>query len=541
MSAAQGFSTLDRDRVFQELETRVFDLAIIGGGITAAGLAREAALRGLAVALLESADFASGTSSRSSKLIHGGLRYLAMGDVALVRETALERKVIFRMAPHLAERRWMVLPTRSYAGMIKFRAAVTAYEKLGAVEGDDLHQNWQKEDLAREEPLLNTERYPNAVAYREYLTDDARLVIANLRSAAAAGACLLNHAEVDGIRVEGGRASGIEATDRIGGQKIAVRARCVVNAAGPWVEAVRKLEEPDAPSVLHLSKGVHVSLPAQRLPLNHMLVLNQKDGRSIFAIRQGEVVFLGTTDTSYEHEPSLWPEIGIEDVEYLLRPLASYFSVDPPQPGDVTAAWAGLRPLVAQPGKKAKDMSRKDEIMVSRGGVVTVAGGKLTGYRRTVERILDSAGDVLGGKIADVEEGPLPGGDFDGDLERLSAGLAAEFGISELAAARMSRLYGCEAREVVGLGPEPIVDDVPILVGEVDWAVSIEGAAKVEDVVYRRTRAALYSPEASHRIVEPVARRMAELLGWNTQQVSEQVEQTRKQLAVDLSFSGGRS
>ncbi len=177
ISAAARSETIDR------LERERFDCVIIGGGIAGAGVAREASLRGLSVAVVEAEDFASGTSSRSSKLIHGGLRYLAMGDIGLVRTTALERKQIFRLAPHLATPRWMVVPARSYAGLMTVRAGVTTYEKLGAVEREDLHRNWDEEDLEREEPLLDRSVYTRACAYREYLTDDAHLVLANLRSA----------------------------------------------------------------------------------------------------------------------------------------------------------------------------------------------------------------------------------------------------------------------------------------------------------------------------------------------------------------------
>ena len=538
MSNSAVISTLDRERTLQALESERFDLVVIGGGITGAGLARRATLSGLTVALLEGEDFASGTSSRSSKLIHGGLRYLAMGDVGLVRETALERKVIFRLAPHLAERRWMVLPVRSRAALLKFRAAVTLYERLGSVDRGDLHHNWSRRDLEREEPLLDRSRFPYACAFREYLTDDARLVLANLRAAAASGARLLNYAPASGIPLENGRAAGVEATCGLTGRPFRVRGSCVVNAAGPWIDAVRRMEEPDAPAQLHLSKGVHVVLPASRLPLRNILVMSTGDGRSIFAIRQRDVVFIGTTDTTYEHGPQVWPDISIDDVEYLLEPLPRYLSVEPLTRSDVIAAWSGLRPLVAQPGKKPADISRSDEVLLSRAGVVTVAGGKLTGYRPTVERVLESVARVLGRELPGAEEGPLPGGDFDGDLERLARSLVEEFGISEPVGARLARLYGCEAAEVARLGATPAAENAPLLNGEIDWSVMKEGAARLEDVVYRRTRVALYDSEAGPRIVEPVARRMADLLGWNPQRISDEVERTRGRMAADLSFGG---
>jgi glycerol-3-phosphate dehydrogenase len=538
MSNQAAISALDRERTLQALESERFDLVVIGGGITGAGLARKAALSGLSVALLEGEDFASGTSSRSSKLIHGGLRYLAMGEVGLVRETALERKVIHRLAPHLAERRWMVLPLRSRAALLKYRAAVTLYEKLGAVDRDDLHHNWSRPDLEREEPLLDRSRYPYACAFREYLTDDARLVLANLRAAAASGARLLSYVPASGIPVESGRAAGVDATCSLTGRTFRVRASCVVNAAGPWVDAVRRLEEPDAPSQLHLSKGVHVVVPASRLPLHNILVMTTGDGRSIFAIPQRDVVFIGTTDSTYEHGPQVWPDISVDDVEYLIEPLPRFLSMDALKLSDVTAAWAGLRPLVAQPGKKPTDISRSDEVLLGPAGVVTVAGGKLTGYRPTVQRVLDTVAKALNRELPDAQEPPLPGGDFDGDLDRLARALVEEFGVSERVGARMARLYGCEAPAVARLGATPVAESTPMLNGEIDWSVMHEGATRLEDVVYRRTRVALYDPEAGPRVVEPVARRMADLLGWNPKRMSDEVQRTRGRLAADLSFGG---
>ncbi|MDE3096251.1 MAG: glycerol-3-phosphate dehydrogenase/oxidase [Chloroflexota bacterium] len=531
-------STLDREATLRALESERFDLAVIGGGITGAGLARRAALGGLSVALLEAEDFASGTSSRSSKLIHGGLRYLAKGEVRLVRETALERKAVFRLAPHLAERRWMVLPVRSRAALLAYRAGVTLYERLGAVERADLHHGWSGRDLEREEPLLDRTRFPYACAFREYLTDDARLVLANLRAAAASGARPLNHAPVDRILVEDGRAVGVEATCALTDRSFRVRARCVVNAAGPWVDAVRRMEEPDAPPQLHLSKGVHVVLPASRLPLRNIVVMRTRDGRSIFAIPRRDVVFIGTTDTTWTQGPRVWPEISTEDVAYLLEPLARYLSIEPPGPADVTAAWSGLRPLVAQPGKKPADVSRSDEVRLGRAGVVTVAGGKLTGYRPTVERVLGTVARVLRRELPRAEEGPLPGGAFDGDLDRLARSLVEEFSVDGAVGARLARLYGCEAPAVARLGAAPLAEGAPLLGGEVDWSVTKEGAARVEDVVYRRTRVALYEPEAARRSVEPVARRMAGLLGWSPQRTGDEIERTRGRMAADLRFGG---
>jgi glycerol-3-phosphate dehydrogenase len=519
------------------LEAERFDLAVVGGGIGGAGLAREAARRGLRVALLEAEDFAAGTSSRSSKLIHGGLRYLALGDVALVRSTALERKAVHRIAPHLAEPRWMLVPARSRAGLLKFQVGLTTYEALGAVADADRHRTWTGEELAREEPSLDRERYPYACAYREYLTDDARLVLANLRSAAADGAVALSYAPVVGVLRENGRAAGVAARCALGGRELRVRARAVVNAAGPWVDELAALETPGRPARLHLSKGVHVCVPAERLPVNHLTVLAAEDRRSIFAIRRGGVVYLGTTDTSYAGSSRLWPEIGRGDVAYLLAPANRDFAVAPLAPCDVVAAWAGLRPLVAEPGKPAREMSRKDEVFVGPLGVVSLAGGKLTGYRPTARLTLERAAEAAGLALAEAgEEPPLAGGDFTGELDALAAALQREHAVDAACAARLVRLYGAEARDVAALGDAPLAPGAPVLAGEVEWAVTREGACRLEDVHYRRTRAALYDPAAREAALEPAAARLAALLGWSDAERAAELARTRARLASDLDF-----
>ncbi len=534
-----SISSLEREATIDTLEAREFDLVLIGGGITGAGTAREAAARGLSLALLEAEDWAVGTSSRSSKLIHGGLRYLAMGDVRLVRETALERKEIFRIAPHLAEPRWMVLPCRSRATLMKFRVAINAYEKLGSVEDADRHQNWSSRDLEREEPLLDRSKHPFACAYREYLTDDARLVLANVRGAVGLGAVALNYARVEDIFVEAGRAGGVEARCARTGRKFRVRARCVVNAAGPWVEAVRRLGWSDAPDWLHLSKGVHVAVAAERFPIQNMVTMRAADRRTIFAIRRGHVTYLGTTDTSYPGGPVLWPEVCAEDVAYLLEPVPRYFDVAPLTRKDVLGAWAGLRPLIAQPGKKASEISRKDEVFVGPNRVVSIAGGKLTGYRPMAAEVVRTVAELLGQKLPESDaDDVLPGGDFDGDLDALAAKLARAAHAPAEAARPLARLYGTEAEQVLALGAEPLVPSARLLAGEVDWAVMQEAALTVEDVLYRRNRSAYWAPAVAPSAVEPVARRMAALLGWDEGRVRAEIEATRARMAADLAFLG---
>lgn len=618
----------------QQLSKRQFDLLIIGGGITGAGIANEATQRGLSVALIEAKDFASGTSSRSSKLIHGGLRYLAMGEVNLVRETALERKAVHAMAPHLAEPCWMVVPARNRAAMLKFRTGIGTYEKLGAVANQDRHQNWDAEALAVHEPALRSEDFPHACAYREYLTDDARLVLGVLRSAVSLGAVVANRVRAVHQSIgQSGRIEGIVATDTLTNTAVTICAAHVVNAAGPWVEQVLNLSQtasnapasarsttdtpatdkspstespstksprygaskesaadgdgaptgsrPDDGEValplsanqvtsrIHLSKGVHIVVRADRLPAKNLVVLGTKDRRSIFVIPRGDVVYIGTTDTSYDGDSWLWPEISIEDLDYLLQPVAKYFKVDPLVPTDVLAAWAGLRPLVAQPGKQAKEISRKDEIWVAESGLITIAGGKLTGFRKMAESVVDRLSDATLASDTSLASGaapasntaqprpnasstgaldPIPGGDFSGDLDALAAELRSQFpAVSTASADRLVRLYGTEAGAVLSLGPSPLVgDDLPttpvaeldseqhVYLGEIRWAVQVEAAVSLEDVIYRRLRAAWYLPTQRTRLATQTAELMAPLLNWTPQQTQQELEAVTRRFGYEL-------
>jgi glycerol-3-phosphate dehydrogenase len=539
LAEAPAIATTAREHTLDALEREWFDCVVIGGGITGAGITRDASLRGLRVALLEAEDFASGTSSRSSKLIHGGLRYLAMGDLKLVRASALERKAIHRLAPHLAEPRWMVVPVRSRAALAKLRVGIGAYEKLGAVEARDRHRNWSRADLEAQEPLLDRARYPYACAYREYLTDDARLVLANLRAAAASGARALNRIRVEAITKQEGRAAGVEAVCGLSGRRVRVRARAVINAAGPWVDALRRLEDRESRPLLHLSKGVHVALRAERLAVRNMLVLGTDDKRAIFAIRRGAVTYVGTTDTTYAAGSETWPEIEAADVDYLLAPLERHLSAPKFERGDVVAAWAGLRPLIAQPGKPPTEISRRNEVLIGPSGVVSVAGGKLTGYRPMARGALERVAKSCQLDLAPApgEEPPLPGGDFDGDLAALAERLSRKSGLAAETSARLARLYGSEVFEVVGMGAAPLAPGAPVLAGEVEWAIAKESATCLEDVLYRRTRAALYEPDARDSIVEPVARQMAERLGWSERHSADEIARVRARLSADLEFA----
>jgi glycerol-3-phosphate dehydrogenase len=519
--------TRDRAALFARLEGEVFDVAVIGGGVTGAGVARDAALRGLSVALVEAQDFASGTSSRSTKLIHGGLRYLAQGDLALVREAASERKAVQAIAPHLAVETPVVIGARSGAEIAKLRAGLWLYERLGGVPRNHAHQQWSKADLARREPTLRSAELAGAVVYPEFMTNDARLTLANVLDAAVHGAVVANYARVERFVIEGTRAAAVEVVDQApgsSGRRARLSARVIVNAAGPWVDAVRALEAADAAPRLALSRGIHIVVAHDCAPVRATLILPAAGGRTIFVIPKGSATYVGTTDT-FHGAPETWPPVTAEDVDYLLAAATARLEIDPLGRGDVVAAWSGLRPLVSQPGKGSTEISRRDEVWTGPAGVITVAGGKLTAYRRMAERVTDKVVAALGRKTPACRTAhePLPGG------ETAPADVLAELakaGLAEAEARRLVGLYGAAAPQLAG--------GVAV---EAAHAVRREGALTLEDYWVRRSGRAWFDPDGGLAALEPAAAAMAPLLGWGAERTAREIAGCLTRRASDLAFA----
>ena len=530
---------LQRQPALAALEEQSFDLLIIGGGITGAGILHEAGKAGLRAALLEADDFAAGTSSRSTKLIHGGLRYLAMGQVRLVAEAARQRQVVHRLAAHLAQPAWLMLPARSRMELWKYRLGVTVYETLGQVEKPLRHYQLAGRDLLAAEPSLDTDLAPSACVYTEYLTDDARLVLANIRSGVQKGGLALNHIRVEGFTMANNRINGVLARCQQTGAEVRVAADCVINAAGPWVEAVAHLSQENTPKPLVLSRGVHIVVPYEQLPLKQMSLLIAKDKRPIFAIPRGNVVYIGTTDTLYNQAPEIWPETKAEEVTYLLEVVNRYYGRRLErllQKQDVLTTWAGLRPLIFQQGKNTKEISRRDEIWVGKTGLVTIAGGKLTGYGQMAREVLAEAARVTGmvwqaGRTNDHD--PLPGGDFSGSVTQLANAVALSHGIPAVDAERLVRLYGADTHAILQRGKAVFLPGTSLYRGEISWGVHEESASNLVDMFYRRTRLAVFSPGEVAVLVAPVAEEMAKLLGWSVSQRQTETDALLDRLAAD--------
>ena len=496
-----------RAQAFAELEARTFDLAVIGGGITGAGIARDAAMRGLSVALVEARDYASGTSSRSSKMIHGGLRYLAQGDIALVKEAASERQILRRIAPHLTRLSPFLIPTTNMAMTAKLRTGLWTFEKLGGVPEAEKHEVIGLAELQAREPLMRTDKLNGAVLYPEFLTDDARLVLANIRSAQGAGAVVMSHAAASELTGDG-----LVATSTLDdGLGARIKAKLIVNAAGAWVDAVRGLETGEGDVRMSLSRGIHLVLPRARLPIYSTIIIRAPDKRSIFAVPRGAFSYIGTTDVFHDGA-DYWPAPAREDIDYLLRATEAALAIDPIRDSEIVSLWSGVRPLIAQPGKKANEVSRKDEIWTSPGGLVSIAGGKLSAYRAMAERVVDLVVERLGATAqpCSTAEVPLPGGSREVQLA----------GLDPLAAERLAGLYGDEANEIVITGGD--------VTAEATRAVTHEGASTLEDYWVRRSARAWFDDGAGLTALAPAANAMGALLGWDDAMKASQIAHCRQ-------------
>ncbi|MBT8310146.1 MAG: glycerol kinase GlpK [Flavobacteriaceae bacterium] len=393
------FSILDRKRHLKRIKKTTFDVLIIGGGVTGSGIALDAASRGLSVCVIDKNDWASGTSNKSTKLIHGGLRYLKQMEIGLVKESGSERAIVHKLAPHLVVPEKMLLPLVEGGtyGKIMTSIGLKIYDFLADVEGDDKRKMLTKEETLKREPLLDKELVLGGGYYAEYRTDDARLTVEVLKNASKFGAICINYCELESLVYDdNGKIKAAKCLDHNTGKSLKISARSYVSAAGPWVDNIRKKDNSLNKKRLRLTKGVHLVFPREKLPVKQSVYFDVPDGRMIFAIPRGRVTYVGTTDTNYD--ASLDRVVALkQDAEYLLEAINNTFPEINLGMDDIESNWAGLRPLIHEEGKDPSELSRKDETFVSDSGLISIAGGKLTGYRkmahRVMERVLDQMPD----------------------------------------------------------------------------------------------------------------------------------------------------
>ncbi|MFC4103279.1 glycerol-3-phosphate dehydrogenase/oxidase [Paenibacillus xanthanilyticus] len=539
----------DREETLRRMQETEYDVLIIGGGITGAGIALDAQTRGMKTALVEMQDFAAGTSSRSTKLVHGGLRYLKQLEVRMVAEVGKERAVVYENGPHVTTPERMLLPI--YKGGTFGKASTSlglrVYDRLAGVKHAERRTMLSREETLGKEPLLKRTGLKGGGYYVEYRTDDARLTIEVLKKAAEAGADLVNYAKAAKLLYEDGRLVGIEAADAIGGGTYTVRARKIVNAAGPWVDALRELDGSKQGKTLRLTKGVHLVFDGQRFPLRQAVYFDTPDGRMVFAIPRDGKTYVGTTDTDYEGDPA-HPRISEADRDYVLKACAFMFPDLKLTAYDVESGWAGLRPLIYEAGKSPSEVSRRDEIFHSPSGMITIAGGKLTGYRKMAETVTDRIAKELAvegaGKFGPCQTRTMPisGGDMGGSArfpaflsEMAELGLQA--GVDPDEAIWLARRYGTNAAAIIGAMPTAKVQAArygmpPMLYAALHYAIEFERAAKPVDFLIRRTGALFFDIASVRKHKGAVIRAMADKLRYTPEQRRDYEEELERELVA---------
>ena len=537
-----------RDDALRRLADETFDVLVIGGGVTGAGVALDAASRGLKTALVEKSDFASGTSSKSSKMVHGGLRYLQQREIRLVYENLAERQRLLDNAPHLVSPLPFLIPLFGRDGVVSktlarsYSSALWLYDLTGGWRIGERHHEVSKQEALDHLPTLNTDHLVAGFLYFDARTDDARLTLTLARTAAIEfGAAMANYTPVVQMNKSGSAIRGARVQPDAADPSSAfdVRARVVVNATGVWADDVRALDESTQPKSIRPAKGVHVTVPADRLPCDIAAVIPvPKDKRSIFVVPWPgtDLVYLGTTDTDYAgplDDPACTPE----DVDYLLE-AANNITTSRLTRADVTGVWAGLRPLLAPErghvSERTADLSRRHTVMTSSEGVVTVTGGKLTTYRKMAQDTVDAV-------VRELGESPRRRRCVTKDLPLIGATTKTRDPVSMAQPhARLLGRYGSEAPRVLALADdrpellEPAIAGLPYTRAELVYAAREEMAQTLDDVLSRRTRAMIQKAHATMAAAPAAAELLASEMGWSASEATEQsahfIESCEKEL-----------
>ncbi len=524
----------DRSRALARLSDEHFDVLVIGGGITGAGVALDAATRGLRTALVERHDFASGTSSKSSKLVHGGLRYLQQREYLLVYEALAERQRLRKTAPHLVRVLPFLIPIFSRDGLINPKvaralgSAMWMYDLTGGLRIGKLHKRLTKAEALAHMPTMPAERLASAYLYYDAQADDARLTLTIARTAAAHGAAVASYVSVRRL-VKGADGKAAGAIVEADGEDREVRAKVVVNATGVWADDLRALDEGVHPRSIRPAKGIHITVPWNKTQNDIAAVIPvPKDRRSLFVVPWGDLAYVGTTDTDYDG-PLDDPQCTPEDIDYVLRALNASVTTGVTR-ADILGTWAGLRPLVTDAtSERTADLSRRHAVRRSPSGLVTITGGKLTTYRRMASDTVDEVGEMLDiRRRSSTKHVVLLGGDgFDADRPRqgLDAHLASRFGTEAEVVALLAASDPDLAR--------PLVPGLPYVRAEAIHAVRHEMARTLDDILSRRTRARLLARDDAARVADDVAALIGPELGWSDDERQRQVTAFRDSVAAE--------
>ncbi len=530
------------------MASRPVDLLVIGGGINGAGIARDAAMRGLRTAIVDKGDFGGGTSSNSSRLIHGGLRYLETGRLRLVFESSRERRILLSIAPHLVWPQAFVFPIHkgNRISLFKLSSGLALYDLLALFRNVRPHRMLGKQGVLRVEPNLRSRDLAGAGLYYDARCNDARLTIATVRSAHDHGALAANYVVVDDLERADGRITGARVTDRVNGTSHVIHAHVIVNATGPWSDELRRREQETG--LLYHTKGVHVAVPQERLGNKEAVTLiSPIDGRILFIVPWGELSYIGTTDTHEELNADDVRATG-KDVIYLLRSVNALFPRARLTPHDVVSTWAGVRPLVHSP-KANKPAAIPREHLIKEGptGLISVLGGKLTTYREISAQVVDKVAARLKeldgrqvGRRPPTDKEPLPGGEVK-DLDVLVRDVVGE-GYSRETAEYLVRCCGTETAAVIRLAQseprmaEPIVGGHPAIKAQMVHALRREMAMTLTDLMMRRTH--LFYEVIGHGVPEAptVVDLASEELGWDAGRKASELAAYLEEIQRSMAF-----
>ncbi len=545
-----NFSISGRQVIIDKLKTEHYDILIIGGGITGAGIALDAVSRGLKTALVEKNDFAFGTSSRSTKLIHGGLRYLKQLEFGLVKEVGSERAIVHKLAPHLVIPEKMLLPLSEKKGLGYWLTSIglKIYDWLAGVKPEDQRKMLTKQQTLKYEPLLKKDDIKGGAIYAEYRTDDARLTIEIIKTAAAQGADLLSYGKVTDFIYGEGYISGATVSDQLLSQSIEIRAKVVVNAAGPWVDELRDVNKSKDGKRLHLTKGVHIVVAHSRLPVKQAIYFNVDDGRMIFAIPRGRTTYIGTTDTSYNGDKD---DVFTthEDAAYLIAAVNVNFPSVSLTLSDIESSWAGLRPLIHEDGKSASELSRKDEIFESPTGLISIAGGKLTGYRKMAERVVNlvikkhfSEKSLKECQTQQLKLTDKPFNDIK-EVRRFTLSVVEKlksYNFKSHISRYLIENYGQQTDIILnGLSKLKVQEDpeLSLLKAELTFCIQYEMVCTLQDFFIRRTGLTNFDIHRVLRWKQEIAQECKRHLNWDEKRLSYELNSLNSLLAISVNFA----
>ncbi|WP_042142717.1 glycerol-3-phosphate dehydrogenase/oxidase [Paucisalibacillus sp. EB02] len=530
------FSSFKRAEILRKMKEEELDLLVIGGGITGTGIALDAVSRGLKVALVEMQDFASGTSSRSTKLVHGGLRYLKQFEVKMVAEVGKERAIVYENGPHVTTPEWMLLPFHKGGtfGPFTTNFGLRVYDYLADVKRNERRKMLSPEVALQMEPLIRKEGLKGAGYYVEYKTDDARLTIEVIKRAVEKGAHAINHTKVISfLYSDRGRIIGAIVKDQTNRKQHEIYAKKVINACGPFVDQLRELDGSKQGKHLHLTKGVHLVFSQEIIPLKQAIYFDTPDGRMIFAIPRDDKTYVGTTDTTYNGDIA-HPTMTTKDRDYIIDAINYMFPSLQITADDLESSWAGLRPLIAEDGKKPGEISRKDEIFISNSGLISMAGGKLTGYRKMAEQAVNTVTNQLKDELgilysnSETKYLSISGGDVGGSkgFEQFKKEKAKEgvmIGLEHKEAMKLIQRYGSNVDKVFELymtrKEEAVLESIdPIVFAQLNYALEHELAYKPTDFFVRRTGALFFNIELVKYQKDMVIAYLQKKLNWNEQQ-----------------------